>query len=455
MAPYRPLEATPDDSVGEFVAPAPSTSSHRRRPSTAYTHAQAGTSRSATQDRRIILLLVVSGIISWSYYFIEHGYLGSTALGYGLKDGVRVKEVGRRMNRTEKIQSLYGMGWAEGRSWVDHINSLDDAGLAPATKFTQEYIYNHQNPPLDECAGKKFFVAEPVGISQEHGHGLGSAVHMLSFPLMMALESDRIMMWGKIGMGNAFVDKECTVDGLKSMDCVFEPLSHCPRSLLNDGNTIWGEVQYPVRPFLHLKPADVPTVLMEKLIEVLPFTPTKAMTKYWWRGQAAAYFLRPHRASLAHISRARLDTSAHVASTMSVETGESETFAMPFPLHSGTQSMHVRHGDKASEMGLHGLEAYVDLAEELASMNPNSYARMGFVSSEDPAVMDKTEVLTNVRGASTTPNVNWMWFTSHIKRANGSPFLQLKDGNRSEVTLGWMAETFLVGRFFHYLVISY
>lgn len=63
--------------------------------------------------------------------------------------------VGRR---EKKIHRLYGIGKDGGRSWLDHILKLDGEGLAPATKFTQKYLYDHQNPLLKECAKKQFMV---------------------------------------------------------------------------------------------------------------------------------------------------------------------------------------------------------------------------------------------------------------------------------------------------------
>lgn len=116
------------------------------------------------------------------------------------------------------------------------------------------------------------------------------------------------------------------------------------------------------------------------------------------------------------------------------------------PLPKGTISMHVRHGDKASEMQLLSLDHYVKAAESLANTNPMLYYKIGFVSTEDQAVIDETRNITALDGNTTTPNLDWIWFSSNIPRMNGSGADQLATFGRSMMTIRWMLQLFMVGQ---------
>jgi hypothetical protein len=59
-----------------------------------------------------------------------------------------------------------------------------------------------------------------------------------------------------------------------------------------------------------------------------------------------------------------------------------------FPLLPGVVSMHVRHGDKASEMTLATNEAYFSAAESLVLLNPLGLKRAAFISTEDPVTIE-------------------------------------------------------------------
>ncbi|KAI5481392.1 Proteophosphoglycan ppg4 [Pseudohyphozyma bogoriensis] len=348
------------------------------------------------------------------------------------------------LTRTEKVESLYGMGWNEGRSWLDHIESLDDEGLSPLTKYTQRYLHEFQNPPLEECASKQFFEVAP-GTRGQRMHGLGSLIHVLSYDLYNAVENNRILMWSEDAIGALFVEDACGQDNIRSFDCIFMPLSHCPRSSMTEENTIKGNVGYEPESMILTNSQGLPTFFREKLDEHFPWIPTASRNKYWWRGQAAAYFMRLRPESLTHIQNIRMDPAKHEAFTLKIGAEEPESLEFPFPLHRGTFSIYIRHGDKGREMSLHPLEEYVVQAETVASLNPNGYARMAFLSSEDPEVFVKAKNLTAIdMDGGVTPNLEWNWYSSHIGRINGGPFSQLDQlGNRTETTLSWMAELML------------
>ena len=55
-----------------------------------------------------------------------------------------------------------------------------------------------------------------------------------------------------------------------------------------------------------------------------------------------------------------------------------------------------RHGDKGSEMTLVPFEQYVLAAEKLIAENPLGLKRVGFVSTEDPYVIEQAANLTRI-----------------------------------------------------------
>ena len=55
-----------------------------------------------------------------------------------------------------------------------------------------------------------------------------------------------------------------------------------------------------------------------------------------------------------------------------------------------------RHGDKGSEMTLVPFEQYVLAAEKLIAENPLGLKRIGFVSTEDPYVIEQAANMTRI-----------------------------------------------------------
>ncbi|KAI5475196.1 hypothetical protein MNV49_001849 [Pseudohyphozyma bogoriensis] len=348
---------------------------------------------------------------------------------------------GKARTREQKLESLYGMGEFEGRTWIDHIMSLDDRlttshhfSRAPLTKFTQTFLYEWQNPPLEECANKTFYIPELKG---EHKHGLGATAHVQGWSLRNAIDVGAIFAWHPSSLGQGFVDPSCLTDGVLTLDCLFEPTTHCPRSSFK--NIINGD-QLGQLDLIGGSHNTVPDVLVSQLEETLPFKMEGRALTYWWRGQAAAYTMRLNRASLAYITASRLNATSHFTweHDSASKLVQSE---MPWPLPEGTQSMHVRHGDKGIEMKLIDFRDYVTAGERLSAMNPYSYYKLAFVSSEDPAVLEDARGIWRLDPALPTPNRRWRWYGSEIQRINSGPYQQLNAfGNRSETTLSWMAE---------------
>lgn len=261
------------------------------------------------------------------------------------------------------------------------------------------------------------------------------------------MDSNRILIYDSVAFGRAFVDKECQADGIRSLDCIFEPLTHGPRSSITPENSVVGFIKAPPPGFINLKTGGfgvVPLVLKAVIKDALPSEQTKGASKYWWRTQATAYLMRLSPASLAYIAEKRLNQTAHEAFSRPLRQEGVVPIPMPFPLPRGTSSLHVRHGDKAVKMSVSPLDAYIEKVENLAALNPNAYARMAFLSSEDRDVFVRARKIKSLSSSTTTPNERWIWFTSRIGRMNGSSFSQLDAfGNRTEATLSWMSESLL------------
>lgn len=70
--------------------------------------------------------------------------------------------------------------------------------------------------------------------------------------------------------------------------------------------------------------------------------------KYWWRGQVAAYIMRPNGATMKMLRELRTDPKLHEGFRMTkgAHPGIGKLLEMQFPIPDGAFSMHVRHGDK-------------------------------------------------------------------------------------------------------------
>jgi hypothetical protein len=110
--------------------------------------------------------------------------------------------------------------------------------------------------------------------------------------------------------------------------------------------------------------------------------------KFWWRTQATTFMVRPNKNALEKIDR--------IINSHKLKLN-------PPP---GCISVHVRHGDKFSEMKLYPLAAYIKAAENmlfvnetLVSLTPDlskaREVRTVFLSTEDHRVLSATRQFTN------------------------------------------------------------
>lgn len=88
--------------------------------------------------------------------------------------------------------------------------------------------------------------------------------------------------------------------------------------------------------------------------------------------------------------------------------------------------MHVRHGDKSVDMRLVPGSEFFAAAERLVKVNNrNGYARGGFISTEDPAVLEEARKLSGSSAEPGSPLASWAWTWVDVPRDNSNGATQL------------------------------
>ena len=273
---------------------------------------------------------------------------------------------------------------------VEALSAANPSQLAPLTAQAQRLLYEWQHPPT--CEGRTFVVSQ----GNDPTAGIGSHIHIASHHLAVALELNAIFVWSD-NVGEIYTDPgTCGSGGEANLLCFFLPPSSCTlqdahapgatRISLRFGDA--GEAGGYGYKFYHVPAA------FQRLWEAagLPAarshnTGQQDAVKYWFRGQAAAYLMRPNAPTAAAFRQLRtapgaLLTAAGPAAPPA-QAARLGAPALPFP--PGMVSLHIRHGDKGSEMRLVATEEYLAAAAVLAKMHPMALAPRGlFMSTEDP-----------------------------------------------------------------------
>ncbi|KAI8909389.1 hypothetical protein DFJ77DRAFT_513089 [Powellomyces hirtus] len=345
--------------------------------------------------------------------------------------------------RNATVGRLYRIGHM---NWLDYLDTLDDAGLAPLTKMAQRWIYEKQHPPKELCGEKKFLVSTGT---QEIG--LGAYLHKQGFGLGAALEGNLIYVLDHVGTHEGkyeFADN-CGTETKKitSLDCFTQPLSSCSVEDAVYGKNAWKFDEHEwertnIENQMYHKDW-APTYLKKKLQEYFAGAElSPAFYKIWWRGQSAAYLSRLNAETSDLLLQARNDKSIH--RTWLHANDERPLAGVPFPMPPGTMNLHVRHGDKATEMTLMPFKNYVDSAEMFSSQNPQMYMRRLFVSSEDPTVIEDAQRLPQQQSnVITSPDAHWQVFTSNIPRVNSGPYQQIRKYGASNMTRSWYLQLWM------------
>jgi len=242
------------------------------------------------------------------------------------------------------------------------LDVLRSERLAPLTKWVQAEIYRHQNPA--DCAGSNFLV------TTGYDSGLGSELHVIGTHLAHAMETNRILVWGRLTCNKFANTNECNL----GCPCLFKELSNCSKTDIDKWDTVGGSDYHPIVPdvFRHAMLGELPSMTEEEL-------------RYWWRAQSVGYLMRFNNETVRDLREMRnLDGLQYISGGGPV----------PFPLPPGTVNTHIRHGDKFTEMVLVPSENYMHAFTAMIHTMPNSFARVLFVSSDDEDAVQTCRGLT-------------------------------------------------------------
>lgn len=189
-----------------------------------------------------------------------------------------------------------------------------------------------------------------------------------------------------------FYDEEWCGPDLSHHDCYFEPISSCTMDdvathagrpfnafALPEIKYIREDVPEALAIRYHNYPEEsqfLPPVFMP-FLEASPVDPAKY--RYWWRAQTVAFIVRPNARSLKRVHSRKL--AIYPAGKIS----------------KGTISVHVRHGDKWTEVpdAVPEDPAFSQAAEELYAEAGQAWRlkRDIFLSTEDPQSVEHFQAL--------------------------------------------------------------
>ena len=243
---------------------------------------------------------------------------------------------------------------------------LNDDRLAPLTRWTQTYIYNHQHPAI--CNTSQLLIS--TGLVS----GFGSEMHVIGAHLAYAIQNNYVLVLGPSACLLFRVPHNCT----KGCECLFRPISSCGNDTALFADPTVKRIGGHQNMSNHM-----PDIFKEALLSQFP-SMTRHQIRYWWRGQSAAYLMRFNDDTVRGLAALRQTQALHYM------TGGKP---LPFPLPAGTISAHIRGGDKANEMKLVPAAKFVDAALALIDRMPNSFSRVFFLSGDDEQTINETRAL--------------------------------------------------------------
>lgn len=312
------------------------------------------------------------------------------------------------------------------------------------TKIVQRYIYEKQHP--SNCGSQRYLILNKF--PGDDAFGLGAIVQRISDYLSVAIQTNSILLYATdTSPGEHFLSEDGAGPCGRSLDCIFQELSNCSseaqKGLKSNTQSIFsdGQLDLDVEAFLSKHKYPVPLVFEEALKKIQPDI-TGEMLKYWWRAQAAAYIMRFNRNTSRRLKQFRLGEGTKQLGIQWDVNGDPKEVNVPFPIPEGTISMHVRHGDKGSEMRLVPFNDYVVRAEKFSAENPLGNWKRAFLSTEDPNVIEQMKTMARITPFTYSgSNSRWTWYWTDIPRLNTGPETQLREfGNRTDLTIKWMLQ---------------
>lgn len=189
------------------------------------------------------------------------------------------------------------------------------------THGIQNLIYAYQHPT--DCKTQNFLVPE------SHNSGFGSSLHVLSEHFPTAIREQRIMVYDQTWL-TWTKDVELCTEFQHNPDCYFEGISSC------------SEFVWRTRPPVKTHPNNWFQFMFDTAYGVEDIS--------GWRAQWTKYIFKPRQVVLDLVRKfleehlVRLGPTDHKPERVSVNSHP------PF----NSIGMHIRHGDKESEMPLKG-----------------------------------------------------------------------------------------------------
>jgi hypothetical protein len=229
--------------------------------------------------------------------------------------------------------------------------STDFAGFSNTTDLLwrsadmQQRIFEHQHPPT--CEGRSL-----AQIQSPWKGGFGSQMHFVAGHLSEAIDRNEILVYPRIFASHGTDSRQC--GARYSMNCYFEPLSNCtpgPDSRVRiSRNDNYAQMDRFPRFVAH--------VLNGSVVD------PQAFLRYWW----------DH--ALAYCTRLNLKTRALIDEQMEAIGDHWNTGGFDV-------AIHIRHGDKASEMELVDDINYLRVVELLRKLEGRNLTV--YLATDDPA----------------------------------------------------------------------
>ncbi|KAG5180097.1 hypothetical protein JKP88DRAFT_349681 [Tribonema minus] len=235
----------------------------------------------------------------------------------------------------------------------------DDSARLRFTAEVQHDIWRHQNPPT--CEGRRYLE------TPYHRFGLGSLLNRASGTLGFAMNQGLIMLYHEeLGSPN-FLGSYCA--GVLNPSCIFMPPSNCTAYARDPRN----KVKIHTGSDDHSYPMPVvPDKWVQRWAETDMSSSGMVNLQYWWRAQAAGYFSRLNARTSQEMIARRLRSAARGAA--------------PLPLPPDTIAVHVRHGDKSTEMKLASWKKHHARVDRLARQRGLN-EHFIYLSTDDPDVV--------------------------------------------------------------------
>jgi hypothetical protein len=241
-------------------------------------------------------------------------------------------------------------------NWANQIRSKTPHVLY-GTAYAQKKIWNHQNPA--ECYDAKF-------LKYRHGNWVGSIANHISVlgqALALAMNLGRVLILDDQDFNFPFADPESCPDD-NTWGCYWKPISHCqgleeehngadilekegvdelnglggdPAAEFNEAAGPLGEYDQWDDGALNQDQFTLQTV-PRKFKDLLDCSPVKnTHYHYWWRAQAAAYFMRWNKRT-----RKAMDKFRHRTLNNPGPDGHLAPYSISIFVPRGTEKKYVR-----------------------------------------------------------------------------------------------------------------